>query len=367
MATADVLSNIRQGNVHKKVRRGSYDENVRPIYDQLRNVFIDQVFDPERHLAFRKEDVEKTKRLTMTDLGIQSPTAISEIGVSNPFPLFTDEAVEIMRAEVLRQEVFDKWSRVSYSCSSDLGCVIRGYTNDCPFTKAAWTHPKTIEAVSTMAGVELEVVMDYEIAHVNLVMKSDEKARNEQISAKRRVSMSANDDDVPAVVGWHNDSYPFVCVLMLSDTEMMIGGETLLKTGAGTIMKTPDPKKGSAVVLQGREILHLAPIPLGLTERITAVTSYRAKDPMKPEMSVLSTVKPEVNFGSIFNEFYPQWTNYRLDLIKQRCDVLSQKFAKQREEASFDKEEAMKLLQDLDVYVHNTWKEMECDAEEYKI
>jgi hypothetical protein len=49
------------------------------------------------------------------------------------------------------------------------------------------------------------------------------------------------EDDGKAVVDWHRDSYPFVCVLMMSDTTGMIGGETALKTGRGDVMKVRGP------------------------------------------------------------------------------------------------------------------------------
>lgn len=56
--------------------------------------------------------------------------------------------------------------------------------------------------------------------------------------------MIAEDDNMP-VVGWHRDSYPFVCVLMMSDTAGMVGGETALRTGTGEIMKVRGPSKVS--------------------------------------------------------------------------------------------------------------------------
>ena len=51
------------------------------------------------------------------------------------------------------------------------------------------------------------------------------------------------EDDDEAIVGWHRDSYPFVCVLMMSDTTGMIGGETALRTGNGEIKKVRGPQK----------------------------------------------------------------------------------------------------------------------------
>lgn len=100
-------------------------------------------------------------------------------------------------------------------------------TNDLRYAKFvydAWTHPDTLRAISAIAGIDLVPVMDYEIGHVNISV-SDGKS-----------------DGAPPVVNWHYDSYPFVCVLMLSDATSMKGGETGIKTGSGEIMKVRGPQ-----------------------------------------------------------------------------------------------------------------------------
>lgn len=56
-------------------------------------------------------------------------------------------------------------------------------------------------------------------------------------------SVMISEEDEEAIVGWHRDSYPFVCVLMMSDTTGMIGGETALRTGTGEIKKVRGPQK----------------------------------------------------------------------------------------------------------------------------
>ena len=85
----------------------------------------------------------------------------------------------------------------------------------------------------------------------------------------------------------------------------------------GKVAIVPSPTKGSANVLQGRLIEHIAPSPVGMSERITMVTSYRAKSPMMKDTSVLSTVKPEVNYGSRYNQFYGEWIDYRIKLMQK--------------------------------------------------
>ena len=77
--------------------------------------------------------------------------------------------------------------------------------------------------------------MDYEIGHINLSTPGNK--REDENGAE------IGDDDENAIVGWHRDSYPFVCVLMMSDTTEMIGGETALRTASGTIKKVRGPTK----------------------------------------------------------------------------------------------------------------------------
>lgn len=86
--------------------------------------------------------------------------------------------------------------------------------------------------MSKIAGVDLVPVMDYEIGHINLSIPGDKKEYHSTMEEE-------------AIVGWHRDSYPFVCVLMMSDTTGMIGGETALRTGTGDIKKVRGPQKVS--------------------------------------------------------------------------------------------------------------------------
>ncbi len=163
--------------------------------------------------------------------------------------------------------------------------------------------------------------MDLEIAHVNISMKT-EKQKAEELEAFMDRHLTEADegiagcpweDDKP-IVDWHTDSYPFVCVLMLSDCTTMIGGETALRTGNGDILKVRGPEMGCAVVLQGRYIEHQALRALGATERITMVTSFRPRCPALPDDTVLTTVRPISNLS----ELYFQFSEYRLEILEER-------------------------------------------------
>jgi len=76
-------------------------------------------FDPDKHLAF-----EEPKYIhTMEDIGLPASNGVSNFAVSEPFHLFTEEAVDLMREEILAKEVQEK-----YSWTSDIAPKqLRGY------------------------------------------------------------------------------------------------------------------------------------------------------------------------------------------------------------------------------------------------
>lgn len=120
-----------------------------------------------------------------------------------------------------------------------------------PFTHDAWHNPETLALISKIAGVDLIPWSNYEVAHINLSVKTDEQTREEIAAINKQKRFFADDegiagcpweDDKP-IVGWHTDSYPFVCVLMLSDCTDMVGGETALRTGTGEVLKVRGPQE----------------------------------------------------------------------------------------------------------------------------
>ncbi len=113
----------------------------------------------------------------------------------------------------------------------------------------AWKNPETLAIISKIAGVDLVTEMDFEIAHINISVKS-ERQKAEELEAFLDRKLTEDDegiagcpweDDKP-IVDWHTDSYPFVCVTMLSDCTNMIGGETALRTGDGDTVKVRGPQ-----------------------------------------------------------------------------------------------------------------------------
>jgi hypothetical protein len=79
------------------------------------------VFDPAKHLSYR----EPENILKMTELGFAEDAGVSPVAVSQPFRLFSKEAIAEMRREILSKEVMEN-CRFS---SNIAACQIRGY---CP-------------------------------------------------------------------------------------------------------------------------------------------------------------------------------------------------------------------------------------------
>ena len=92
-----------------------------PIIQETKRDVVKDDFDPKRHLAFSPP----SKIYTMKELGMPEGQGISPVAVSEPFRLFSDEAIHRMREEVLTPEVLE-----NCRYTSNLGaCMIRGYAN----------------------------------------------------------------------------------------------------------------------------------------------------------------------------------------------------------------------------------------------
>ncbi|KAL8290023.1 hypothetical protein RQP46_002962 [Phenoliferia psychrophenolica] len=293
------------------------------------------VFDPAVHLAYK----QPASRVTMAELGL-ADVGISPIAVTAPFPLFTLEGVTELRRNILSDAVIDKFTVSSY-LSAFQG---REFTkNVAPFVHAAWTSPEVIAAVSEAAGIELVPVMECELGHTNFQLGELGKAGVKlsplvpqalvtpsvtvsDLAKYQALSDAEDGNGADNVVVWHYDSYPFVAVLMLSDVSQMIGGETALQCGDGSIRKARGPSVGSCVVMQGRHVKHAALRAYNSGERITMVTSFRAKDPLVRDASVLTTIHPITKR----NRINYQWTLYRMKLLAERFTAMANKLEDQK-------------------------------------
>lgn len=94
--------------------------------------------------------------------------------------------------------------------------------------------------VSNIAGVDLVPSIDFEIANINISVQADRPAQTETAPLLACSKEEPLGDGLSAVA-WHYDSFPFVCVVILSDCTDMVGGETALRTPSGDIMKVRGP------------------------------------------------------------------------------------------------------------------------------
>ena len=76
-------------------------------------------FDPKKYIDF----IPPSHIYKMSDLDLPEDTGVSPVAVSEPFQLFSHEAVLRMRAEVLSDEV---WNNCQYS-SNLARCQLRGF------------------------------------------------------------------------------------------------------------------------------------------------------------------------------------------------------------------------------------------------
>ena len=159
----------------------------------------------------------------MKDIGYEG-YGISPVAVSEPFPLFTEDAINQMRAEAFTPEVLDN-CLVSSSFAKHM---IRAYAPKyATFAWEAWHNEEVQAIVSKIAGVELVPSLPCDVGHINVSFGLDDEPQP--------------DTDETSAFGWHFDSTPFVCVTMLSDCTQMVGGETAIKTASGDIIKVRGP------------------------------------------------------------------------------------------------------------------------------
>ncbi|KAM0418815.1 hypothetical protein ACHAPT_012256 [Fusarium lateritium] len=238
---------------------------------------LPEPWDAAKHIQFQPP----AKIHTMREIGLEGH-GISPNAVSDPFPLFTHDAVRQMRHELFSQDVVDNCRRA-------------------PFTYNAWYSPEVLEKIAAIIGIELVPAFDADVAATN-------------ISVNDQNVKSASEDDHISATSWHYDSFPFVCVTMVSDCTGMVGGETAIKLPSGEIRKVRGPAMGTAIVLQGRYIQHQALKAFGGQERIAMVTSFRAKSPFVRDETVLTGVRTIADL----EELYLQYTEYRLEILEER-------------------------------------------------
>lgn len=324
-------------------------------------------FNASKHLNFEPP----TEYYTLDKLGLSSTGSISPIAITAPFPLLSDEGIRQARTDLFRTEMLAKHKYVE---SKDPGVYkLRGYGKDAPFIYDMWTSKEMLAACSAAAGCELDVVFDYEIGHINIQLPPGVDEGGEDLERllppvdppQQRAEVSdeeaakAAEAGIANVTAWHNDSFPWVCVVMLSDPTGMKGGETALRKGDGSILKVRGPSKGSAVMMQGGLINHVALKTLGDGERITMVTSFRPRDPRAVDLSNLGNVKAVSDLGKLFT----QWSLYRTGVLEERCRRFAEVLKEERLSADEVEETVGRWAKEQIRYIEWTARELTGEGE----
>jgi hypothetical protein len=103
-----------------KRKRSSPDIDIDNSAEYIKIMAPQSLFNPSVHLSY----TTSPKTYTMSEIGL-ADKGVSPIAVSEPFPLFTREAIEGMRSEVLSKPVWD-----GYRVHSNLAaCQLRGFAD----------------------------------------------------------------------------------------------------------------------------------------------------------------------------------------------------------------------------------------------
>lgn len=205
-------------------------------------------FSPAKHLAYSPP----SSILTMKDLALE-PTALSPVATTEPFPLLSHEAVLQHRRDLFSKDVLDNCLHHTRPGSVQLRGMAPRYA---PFIHQFWHSPEVLKIVSDIAGVELVPAMDYEISHTNVQLGPGglDAVRNTTVEPPEATAEAIKKfeqdkpkkqevtDQTKPIIEWHEDSHPWVCVVMLSDARHMSGGETELMKGDGTTLKVKAPQ-----------------------------------------------------------------------------------------------------------------------------
>lgn len=228
-------------------------------------------------------------------------------------------------------------SRVVENCAGSPfpgAMTLRNAAEYSTFIRELWTHPQMLQSLSDAAGVPLSIVMPTEIAHTNIQTSGDgiEEMKAELRAEPDNTKVPLTEEQKAyhplkaasgSIFPWHYDSYPYVCIIMLSDTDGMLGGQTFIKGGDGVAQEVPGPQLGHGVMLQGGEVQHLAARAVGVKERITTITSFVADVPGLYDSSYITNIR-RYSAGDVL---YRQWTQFRLEKMRREIEALQMKLS----------------------------------------
>ncbi|ONH72981.1 hypothetical protein BOH78_3501 [Pichia kudriavzevii] len=357
-----------------KVPRQTRDVEIASLLSKIEskpnfNPHLD--FDPSVHLVFDPEYFKKT--LSLDDLKIKKTHVprVSNFGAALPFPLLSEEAVDMILYEAFQDEVIDDFARLPNLAvnSTRLDFHIGGHARDhAPFTKAVVESPQISNIVSEFVGLSMSPIYNSETAHLNVSLATqdpteqlDFPSTREQVEAKLKEQDLGDASQIPSSLGLHYDSTTLALVIMLELPEDAIGGQTTIVTGDEETVRIPEPMIGYATLIQGRILKHLASKPVTNHNRITFVNGYAVTGPEMLDNTALTSTKPSVLPRARFDLFYRDWVEYRFSKLEAHLAYLKKKVVEDYHAGrGFNDAVFVEKCLDIERYVRQTYDEMEC-------
>ncbi|KAK6076880.1 hypothetical protein SCUP234_06949 [Seiridium cupressi] len=315
-------------------------------------------FDPAIHLSYHAPSA----RHTFTEMGLPVPKGCPDMCFTEPFQLFSDEGIRMIRREAFRREFLDKYMK-TYG-EKDY-TIIRGYGNvkgDGVFIKQAMTHPITQAAVNSAYGHALRLqIGEVALGYINVQLgeggvTSPYELPEMPMKPKDAVG-SVEEEEILDM--WHKDMTPVVLVLMLSDTSTMLGGDTVIKMGNGQIVKVRGASVGGAVMMTGGYLLHSAVRVQNCGERLSLVNSYCFNDPNADDTATsLRSFNPKCeSIIKARNTIMIQ----KLTRMRERCNVAMKWIEERNEEGeTADREKVESWVKDqINLLKHMSWEMFE--------
>jgi hypothetical protein len=330
-------------------------------------------FDPLKHIIFKPDYYDKTKTFTLKDLQIFKTHVpkVTDFGAAFPFPLLSNEAVNMLLYEALQPEVIDKFARLPNLATNAtrLDFHVGGHANTHGrFTKGVVDSPEIAEIVSKFFGTPMSVIYNSETAHLNVslaTLNPEEILKypqsEEEINEKLAQQDAGDGDAIPSTLGLHYDSTTVALVIMLDLPEDAVGGQTTIVTGDERVVRVPEPKVGYATLIQGRVLKHLASKPVTNHNRITLVNGYAVSGPELLDNTALTSTKPSVLPRCRFDLFYRDWVDYKFTHLIDHLEYIKQEVINDYEQGNgFDQESFVSKCMNIEHYVKKCYDEMEC-------
>jgi hypothetical protein len=339
-------------------------------------------FDPSVHLDF---DATTVRRVSMSEIGLDPSIALLDFAFTYPFKLLSEEGVRQIRAELTRKEV-QQHCRFATKRNP---YAIRGVWKYSPFLVNLWRSKEAIEAASQAVGYPLMLnPLDWDLGHVNAEVDANhphefnppyavtqnveamlpaEHVKSPAATFRKNFTPAHYNDTFVAesydgygdaqrfTDFWHVDDYPFVCVVMLSDSSKFEGGETVIRDNRGGIIELKFPGAGYAVMIQGPYVAHCARRAVNARERITMIPTYIPANVMEEDTTFLNAAKGNSHLGELFQ----QWSLYRFDRLSRRVEQYTNEALKNAiSGGTFNKYEVMQECDRLIAYLERTKEQL---------